>query len=86
MVVWFTKLQLALTFYEECFDMLGCLVVHEVNFGFEPFCGEAIELHFLCIENADVVKASNRCGQNCICFVMVQYKKTNAAIQQDERE
>jgi hypothetical protein len=37
MVVQFNKLQLALLFCEECFDVLGCLVVHDVYFGFEPF-------------------------------------------------
>ncbi len=29
----------------------------------------------VCVENADVINASNRRGQNCICFIMVQYKK-----------
>ncbi len=35
---------------------------------------------------AYVIKVSNRRGQNCIYFLMVQYKKANGAIQQDEWE
>jgi hypothetical protein len=55
--------------------VLGRLVVHDVDFWREPFFGEVLELHFVCIENADVVKARNGLGQNCICFIMVHGKK-----------
>ncbi len=71
----FYKLQPALLFREECFDVLLCLVVHDVYFGFKPFWGEAIKLHFVCVENAYVLKASYCRDQNCICFVMAQNKK-----------
>jgi hypothetical protein len=86
MFVRFNKLQLALLFDKGCFYVLGCLVIHDVYLGFEPFQGEVVELFFICVGNEYVLKVSYRCGQNSICFVVVHYKKSRTVIKRDEWE
>jgi hypothetical protein len=62
------------------------LIVHDVELWLEPFCGEFVEVFFICSKNRYVVKTFYGGGEDEVGLVMVQHEKTDAAIERDERE
>ncbi len=55
MVMGLNKLQFALVFVKELLDVLGGLVVHDIELGFEASFGEFIKLYFVCFKNCLII-------------------------------
>ena len=75
--MWLDKLYFTLLLCEEFFDVLGGggLVVHDIYLGFEAFGGKYIELFLVCVKHAYILHSRDWGDQDCVGFVMVQYKK-----------
>ncbi len=53
--MWLNKLHFTLLLCEECFDVLGGLVVHDIYLGFEAFGGKYIKLFLVCVKDTYIV-------------------------------
>ena len=84
MIVWFNHLQLAIIFGKKFFDVFRGLVVHYVQFWFEPLLFQFNKIHLICSEYAHVVQTCNGFGEDGVGFVMVQDEKTNAPVEGHE--
>ena len=60
MVVWFNELQFALVLSKNLFDMFCCLIVHHVQLWLTSLPHQLLELCSIHIENAYIVKSSDR--------------------------
>ncbi len=55
MVMGLNELQFAIIFVKELLDVLGGLVVHNIELRFEALFGEFIELYFVCFKNCLII-------------------------------
>jgi hypothetical protein len=54
-VMWLYKLQSAILLGEKLLNVFCGLVIHDIQFRFESFTCEVVEVHFVRVEDADVV-------------------------------
>ncbi len=67
----FYDLQFAVVLGKEFFDVLSCLIVHDIQFWLEVFSSQLFEIFLVCMKYADIVQSSNGCGEDGIGFVAV---------------
>ena len=66
--------------------MLCGLVVHDIELDPEPFCGEFVELLFVCLKNGNVVESCDWYGKDGVGFIMLHDQEAYTSIQQHEWE
>jgi hypothetical protein len=65
--------------------MFRSLIVHHVQFWFEPFSSEFLEITFVCIVDTRVIQACNGGSKNGICFVNVHDEVAYAPVKQKRK-
>ena len=81
MVVRFDDLQLAIVRGEEFFDVFRSLIVHYIQFGFETFLFQLLEVRLVRLEYAHVVQTRDGRGEDGIGLVMEQNEETHTAVE-----
>ncbi len=80
-VVWLNQLKCYLLRGEVSFDCFGGLVVHHIDFWFEPLAYQIFEIFCLCLQNSFRIKAHDWGDEYCIGFVMVHHEETYVSVQ-----
>ncbi len=80
------NLQLTVIVGKEFFDVFSGLIVHNIQFRFESFICQFLEVLFVSVIYTDIIQSGDWCCEYGILFIMIQDEEANAAIEGHEWE